>query len=133
MRTVLLLAALAAAVTPAPAGPLPPTRTAALLRWLAAGRYRETFTGEPAVRESSSAHGLHVRTWYDPALVADLAAGRVPFRPGAAMVKELYFGGTERVVGWSVMRKVRRRSAAGRGWFFFETFDGTSALAHGRG
>jgi hypothetical protein len=112
---------------------LPPTRTAALLRWLHAGGYRDVYVPEPNVRESASAHGLHVRTWYSPVLAADLAGAMVPFRPGAAMVKELYFAGTDRVIGWSVMRKVRRRSAGGRGWFFFETFDGETTLARGRG
>jgi len=112
---------------------LPPKRLAALLGWLRAGAYREAYTPEPAVRVSSSAHGMHVRSWYSPALVADLVAGTVPFRPGVAMVKELYFAGTETPVGWSVMRKVRRRSVGGRGWFFFETLDGRRAIARGRG
>ena len=112
---------------------LPPVRTAALLRWLHAGSYQATYAAEPAVHTSQSAHGLHVRTWYSPVLTADLGLGTVPFRPGAAMVKELYFSGTDEIVGWAVMRKMRRRSAGGRGWFFFETFDGASALARGRG
>jgi hypothetical protein len=112
---------------------LPPKRRAPLLRWLKSGVYRATYTPEPAVRVSSTAHGMHVRTWYGPILVADLVGGTLPFRPGAAMVKELYFGGTETVVGWSVMRKVRPRSAGGRGWFFFETLDGRSVVARGRG
>src|SRR6185436_18279287 len=89
-------------------------------------------TPEPSVRTSTSAHGLHVRSWYSPTLVADLQAGTVPFERGAAMVKELYFQGTDTALGWSVMRKVRRRSAGGRGWFFFETFDGKRAIARGR-
>jgi len=112
---------------------LPPTKTAALLRWLNDGAYRTTYLPEPAVRVSSTAHGLHVRSWYSPVLAADLGDSVLPFRRGAAMVKELYFEGTETVVGWSVMRKVRRRSAGGRGWFFFETFDGERPIARGRG
>ena len=86
-----------------------------------------------AVDETRTAHGLHVRSWYSPVLAADLGDSVLPFRRGAAMVKELYFEGTETVVGWSVMRKVRRRSAGGRGWFFFETFDGERPIARGRG
>jgi hypothetical protein len=112
---------------------LPPKRPSPLLGWLRAGVYRETYTPEPAVRVSSTAHGMHVRTWYAPTLVADLRAGTLPFRPGAAMVKELYFEGETTVVGWSVMRKVKRRSARGRGWFFFETLDGRTPIARGRG
>jgi hypothetical protein len=76
---------------------------------------------------------MHVRTWYGPSLAADLRQGTLPFRPGTAMVKELYFDGDETVVGWSVMRKVRRRSARGRGWFFFETLNGRTPIARGRG
>jgi hypothetical protein len=118
----------------APDPTFPPTKTPALLRWLRDGTYRATYTPEPAVHPSATnAHGLNVRTWYGPVLTEDLGSGAVPYRRGAAMVKELYFDGTDAVVGWSVMRKVRRRSAAGKGWFFFETFDGERPLARGRG
>jgi hypothetical protein len=112
---------------------VPPKPLGALLGWLRAGVYRATYTPEPAVRASSTAHGMHVRTWYAPSLVEDLRGGTLPFRPGAAMVKELYFDGDRTVVGWSVMRKVRRRSARGRGWFFFETLNGRTPIARGRG
>jgi hypothetical protein len=135
VRSLLVVAALAALVTPVRAADptLPPIRTPALLRWLAAGTYRATYTAEPAVHDSVSAHGMHVRTWYSPVLTDNLARSAEPFERGAAMVKELYFEGTDEVIGWSVMRKVRRRSAGGRGWFFFETLDGVRALARGRG
>jgi hypothetical protein len=51
------------------------------------------------------------------------------------MVKELYFQGTETVVGWSVMRKIRSRSGPrGKGWLFYETLDGRNQGAFfGRG
>ncbi|MGH7895521.1 MAG: hypothetical protein ACREQL_12690 [Candidatus Binatia bacterium] len=136
MRTLVGLAfvAMTAIALAAPSAEVPPTRAQALFRWLRDGVYRQTFTPEPAVRESAiGAHGLHVRSWYSPVLAEDLRAGVLPYRRGAAMVKELYFAGTEEVVGWSVMRKVRRKSAGGRGWYFFETFDGRMALAKGRG
>jgi hypothetical protein len=126
---LLLLATAAPAADPT----LPPKRLAPLLRWLKDGVYRTAYTPEPTVRVSSTAHGMHVRSWYSPILVADLAEDTLPFRPGAAMVKELYFRGTETVIGWAVMRKVRPRSAGGRGWFFFETLDGRSVVARGRG
>ena len=111
---------------------LPPKRLGPLLRWLRAGTYSIAYTPEPQIRISATAHGMHVRTWYNPVLADDLRAGTLPFRSGATMVKELFFEGTETVVGWSVMRKVRRRSAGGRGWFFFETLDGKRAIARGR-
>jgi hypothetical protein len=129
LMLVLGVADLAQAADPT----LPPKALGPLLGWLRAGIYRATYTPEPAVRLSSTAHGMHVRTWYAPSLVADLRDGTLPFRPGAAMVKELYFEGETTVVGWSVMRKVRRRSAGGRGWFFFETLNGRTPIARGRG
>jgi hypothetical protein len=117
--------ALAADVAAA-AGDVPPRRRRALLAWLAGGTYREAFTPEALeAHPSAGPHGGRVLTYYNPILVEDLRAGRTVFRKKAAMVKELYFGGTE-VGGWAVMVKVRRRSGgAGTGWFFYETFDPT--------
>jgi hypothetical protein len=136
MRSTLAATALLAALG-APAGAadpsLPPTRTAPLLRWLADGTYRASYAPEPAVHASTTAHGMHVRTWYSPVLAAGLASGAPRFARGAAMVKELYFAGTDEVIGWAVMRKLKRRSAGGAGWFFFETLDGTRPIARGRG
>ena len=129
---LLMLAFFAVTAVHAADSTLPPKRLAPLLRWLKAGTYRATYTPEPAVRVSSTAHGLHVRSWYSPVLVADLAGGTLPFRPGAAMVKELYEG-PDSVVGWAVMRKLRPNSAGGRGWFFFETLDGRRVVTRGRG
>ena len=133
----LVLAALALLAQVASAGSdVPPRRKGALLAWLKAGTYHASYAAEPAVHVSSSgAHGLNVRTWYDPILADDLRAGRTVFHRGAAMVKELYFGGAEQVIGWSVMTKVRRRSGrVGRGWLFYETLDGTNrGASFGRG
>jgi len=116
---------------------LPPRRKRALLRWLRDGEYREAWAAEPEVHPSTAggAHGRNVRTYLSPRLVEDLGAGRTTFRKGAAMVKELYQGGTSDVVGWSVMRKLRRKSGRrGREWLFYETFDGTNDGAFfGRG
>jgi len=105
---------------------VPPRRKGALLAWLKAGTYRASYAAEPAVHVSSSGvHGMNVRTYYGPILADDLRAGRKVFRKGAAMVKELYLGGTEQTIGWAVMSKVRRRSGrAGRGWLFYETMIG---------
>jgi hypothetical protein len=121
----LLLAVLALAAPAAAADPsLPPTRTRPLERWLEAGEWRSTWVPEPAAHPSLGAHGRSVRTWYSPALVEDLAAGRVPFRRGAAIVKELFDPTGTTLLGFAVMRKVRARSGArGTGWFFWETAD----------
>jgi len=115
---------------------VPPRRKGALLAWLKAGTYRASYAAEPAVHVSSSGvHGMNVRTYYGPILADDLRAGRTVFRKGAAMVKELYLGGTEQTIGWAVMSKIRRRSGrAGRGWLFYETLDGTNrGVSFGRG
>ena len=133
MGHAVLLGLLLLAVAPARgADPsLPPARPRALERWLATGAWRATWVPEPAAHPSAGAHGGSVRTWYSPPLREDLAAGRLPFRRGAAMVKELLApDGTRR--GWSVMRKVRPRSGAdGRGWFFYERIDGARYVGRG--
>lgn len=130
-----LLAAPSAGAGTAASSTLPPTRTRPLLGWLQAGAYRgSTWTPEPAVRPSFTAHGQNVRTWLNSILVEDLRARRTTFHRGAAMVKELYFDG-DQLVGFSVMRKVRKRSGRrGQGWYFFETFDGVTPIVRpGRG
>ena len=130
VTALLLVLAISAA-----ASDLPPRRKGPLLAWLRSSAYRATYTPEPAVRPSMTAHGANVRTYYSPTLVEDLRTGRATFRKGAAMVKELYFSGTEEVVGWSVMRKLRGQSGPrGRGWLFYETLDGTNrGVFYGRG
>jgi len=133
---VILLGTLMASGARAASLAVPPQGKRALLAWLKAGTYQTTFTPEPEPHASMSAHGPYVRTWYSPMLTEDLRAGRIPFRKGAAMVKELYLRGPdEPPVGYSVMRKLRSRSRlTGRGWLFYETFDGTNdAVSFGRG
>ena len=118
------------------AGALPPQGKRALLAWLKAGAYASSFTPEPEPHPSTSAHGPFVRTWYSTVLTEDLRDGRVPFRRGAAMVKELYLDGpTAPPVGYSVMRKLLSHSGpTGWGWLFYETFDGRNdAVSFGRG
>jgi hypothetical protein len=111
-----------------------PRGRAKLLAWLKAGTYRQTFTPEPTIRASQTVHTANVRSWYSPELVQALRDGTVPFPKNAAMVKELYGGDTEGIDGYSVMVKVRRRSgAAGEGWFWYETLDGKTPIAIGRG
>jgi hypothetical protein len=117
---------------------VPPRGKRALLEWLKAGTYRERFVSEPDVHPSTAegrVHGRNVRTYYNPILGDDLRAGRITFRKGAAMVKELYFDNVDRPMGYSVMIKLRQRSGgSGRGWLFYETLDGTNrAVSFGRG
>jgi hypothetical protein len=90
---------------------------------------------EPAVHASLGPHGGNVRTYFNPILVDDLRAGRTIWSKGAAMVKELYFSGTEDVLGYAVMIKVDEETGAdGEGWLFYETFDTTGGSgSYGRG
>ena len=43
----------------------PPTKKDDLLKWLQAGAYLNSFSSEPTVHESFTAHGSYVRTWYN--------------------------------------------------------------------
>ncbi len=131
-RAGALLLALGLLVDVASAQSVPPRRKGALRRWLEAGVYTQTFTPEASLRPSATAHGRYVRTWLDPTLVADLRAGRMPFTKGASMVKELWSDDQQRLVGWAVMRKLRRRSGArGGGWLFYETVAGSTYYGRG--
>lgn len=129
------------------AGKLPPvTNTSAdsvppitskdeLLNWLKAEKYKAEFVAEPEVHPSSGPHGGNVRTYFNSILTEDLRAGKTKFRKNAAMVKELYFSGTETVVGYAVMVKVKKKSKQnGKEWLYYETFDGTNnSVFYGRG
>lgn len=134
MRPAAVALAAALLTGPAAAGQTPPAAKRPLLRWLQAHTYRQSYTPEPAVHPSlTTAHGLNVRTWYNGTLVEDLRTGRATFRKGAAMVKELYAMGDRQVVGWAVMRKMRRPSGRrGQGWLFYERLPGGGDL-FGRG
>jgi hypothetical protein len=114
---------------------IPPRKRKKLLAWLLEGSYRDEYVAEPAVHTSLGPHGGSVRTYYNSILVDDLNAGRTTWSKGAAMVKELYFSGTEQVIGYAVMIKVKANSGPnGGGWIFYETFDSTGQGAYyGRG
>lgn len=114
---------------------VPPTKKKKLLKWLKAGNYRETYTAEPEVHESTGPHGGNVRTYYNPILVDDLNKGKTTFSRCATMIKELYFSEEEEVIGYAVMIKVEKKSGKkGKGWLFYETFDGTNEdVSYGKG
>ncbi len=113
----------------------PTTSKGELLNWLKAEKYKTEFVAEPEVHPSSGPHGGNVRTYFNSILTEDLRAGKTRFRKNAAMVKELYFGGTETVVGYAVMVKVKKKSKQnGKEWLYYETFDGTNdSVFYGRG
>lgn len=114
---------------------VPPTKKKKLLKWLKAGNYLETYTAEPEIHVSTGPHGGNVRTYYNPILVDDLNEGKTKLSRCATMIKELYFSGEEEVIGYAVMIKVKKKSRKkGKGWLFYETFDGTNEDAsYGKG
>ena len=114
---------------------IPPAQKRKLMRWLAAGTYLNSFIPEPTIHPSTGPHGGNVRTFYNPILAEDLAAGKSRFRKGASMVKELYRNGMSDVVGYAVMIKTRKGSGNnGEGWVFYESYGrGNSAAFYGRG
>lgn len=91
---------------------IPPRRRNRLLAWLRAGDYKDSYAAEPAVHGSLGPHGANVRTYCNPILVDDIRAGRFVWSKGAAMVKELYLGGAENVIGYSVMIKAAAASGS---------------------
>lgn len=111
-----------------------PTNGGALLPWLQAREYA-AFPKESKVHASTGPHGGSVRTYITPSLDASLAAKATEHPMGAAMVKELYGGGSE-VTGWAVAVKTAATSAAGDNWYWYEIFGTTSAtkpVADGKG
>jgi hypothetical protein len=114
---------------------IPPTQKRKLMRWLTAETYLDSFIPEPTIHPSTGPHGGNVRTFYNPILAEDLAAGKSRFRKGASMVKELYRNGKDNVVGYAVMIKTRNRSGSrGEGWVFYESYGrGNNSAFYGRG
>jgi len=97
---------------------VPPTDAAALRAWLEAGSYRG-WVAESAPHPSTGPHGGTVRTYLNDIVLESLQAGNAAHPAGAALVKELYFGG-DSVQLWAVSVKVEDDSAGGRGWYWWE-------------
>jgi hypothetical protein len=108
----------------------PPTSGGLLVQWLEAGSYFG-WAAESAPHPSAGPHFGTVHVFVNDRLLGSLESGQASHPAGAATVKELYGSGNA-VLGWSVMVKVEGDSDEGRGWYWFERFNGTN-FANGRG
>jgi hypothetical protein len=93
-----------------------PAEPAALFAFLRAGGHR-AFTREGAVHASATGiHARRVRVYASP----EVGASAQP--TCAALVKEFY-DDADVLTGYAVALKIQADSAAGKGWYWFETFD----------
>ncbi len=126
LAAVSFLMGCSSASSPASAGPslagdaqTPPTGGAAVQAWLAAGHYL-AWHCEPASRPGRvpSPHGA-ARVCSNDIVAA--AGGAGPYPAGAASVKEIYDVVGGKIIGYAVDRKLEAASAAGSGWYWFES------------
>lgn len=116
-RTSLALCLAAACAAPAAAAD-PPAEAAGLYAFLKSGGYKG-WARESAPHPSRGPHPTRVVAYFNPALAASMqsAAGEHP--KGAVAVKEL-FDADGRLAGWAAAIKTAERSAAGKGWYWYE-------------
>ena len=94
-----------------------PTEPSSLFAWLRDGGY-EGFASESTIHDSATRiHAGRVRVF------ANTTVGSGPQPQCAALVKELYDG--DALSGYAVAVKYKADSDAGRGWYWYETFDVT--------
>jgi hypothetical protein len=103
---------------------IPPTDAIALIAWLERGAYLD-WPAESHPHPSAGPHFGVIRTFVNDALFASLGAAAAQHPAGAAAVKELYGATGDHVRGWAVMVKVQSDSDAGRGWYWYEGFNGS--------
>jgi|GEM_PF-1998359 len=119
--TVILTAFVAS--MPAHASDVPPTDSAALLKWLQAGSYK-AWPKESAPHRSMGPHQILVVTYLNPPLDQSMAAKAAAHPKGAAAVKELDAGG--KTTGWAVSVKTAPDSDGGKGWYWYEVLGAPS-------
>jgi hypothetical protein len=103
---------------------VPPTGSAALLKWLQGGSYKN-WPRESAPHRSMGPHKALVLTYLNPTLDRSLEAKATSHPKGAAAVKELLDEAGKKA-GWAVSVKTAPDSAGGKGWYWFEIL-GTTA------
>ena len=122
-----ILAVALSLVTPTAQGEstdVPPTESAALLKWLQGGSYKN-WPKESAPHRSMGPHKALVLTYLNPTLDRSLEAKAASHPKGAAAVKEL-LDEVGKPAGWAVSVKTVPDSAAGKGWYWYEIL-GTTA------
>ncbi len=103
---------------------VPPTESAALLKWLQGGNYKK-WPKESAPHRSMGPHKALVITYLNPTLDRSLEAKVAAHPKGAAAVKEL-LDEVGKPAGWAVSVKTAPDSEGGKGWYWFEIL-GTTA------
>lgn len=113
-----LILSLAASSALAQTAATPPTESAALLKWLQAGRYK-AWPKESAPHRSMGPHQALVITYLSPALDQSMTAKSTSHPRGSAAVKEL-LDATGKPSGWAVSVKTAAASDGGKGWYWYE-------------
>ena len=102
---------------------LPPIDSAEQLEaWLAGGAYKQ-WAAESQVHASTGPHGGNVRTYVNAIALGSLASQQSEHPQDAAVVKELYGGGVDTLIGYAVMRKTAPLSEGGANWYWYERID----------
>jgi hypothetical protein len=117
VAATLILTAFVASM-PAYARDVPPTDSAALLKWLQAGSYK-AWPKESAPHRSMGPHQTLVVTYLNPPLDQSMTAKAAAHPKGAAAVKELQDAGGK-TTGWAVSVKTAPDSDGGKGWYWYE-------------
>ena len=115
---VTLVLSIAMPVSQAQPGDVPPTESAALLKWLQAGSYKK-WPRESAPHRSMGPHTTLVVAYLNPVLDKSLAAKAAAHPKGAAAVKEL-LDANGKLSGWAVSVKTAADSSGGKGWYWYE-------------
>jgi hypothetical protein len=119
-----LMLTLAAAFAPAHASDMPPTDSAALLKWLQAESYK-VWSKESAPHRSMGPHQTLVVTYLNPALDKSMTAKSTAHPVGSAAVKEL-LDTAGKLNGWAVSVKTAANSDGGKGWYWYEILSAPS-------
>ncbi len=104
---------------------VPPTESAALLKWLQAGSYKK-WVKESAPHPSLGPHPTLVIAYLNPTLDKSLLAKAAAHPKGSAAVKEL-LDASGKLSGWAVSVKTVVDSQAGKGWYWYEILGTTTS------
>ncbi len=110
------------------ANQLPPQTLGPLFAWLNDGGYAG-WAAESVVHKSAGPHSS-IRVFANAALYESLSKAMAVHPVGAAAVKEIYDADATALKGWAVLHKIAADSAAGDGWYWFEslTKDGSAGV-----
>jgi hypothetical protein len=111
-------------------GPVP-TNVADLNAWLNTGAYT-CWAHESMQHASTGPHAGEVKVFLNSKLDASLK-GSGEHAMGSVAVKEFFAVGGKEVTGWAVSVKTQASSAAGQGYYWYETFGKAATSGHSDG